>query len=431
MKRWGLWFLGLVAVIVVAAAAFFFLPHRLDAVASPGPAAGPDLIARGEYVAQAADCAACHSVPGGKPFAGGLPFTLGFGTIYAPNITPDKETGIGTWSDAEFVRAMRHGVGKAGEDLYPAFPYAAYALMSDEDILAVKAYLSSLTPVRAQAPANDLKFPFNQRYLMRAWKLLFLPGERMTPDPSHPPEWNRGAYLVEALGHCGECHTPRNALFALDQERKFAGAEAAGWKAYNISSDKQTGIGDWTDRQLTDYLSKGHAEGRGSASGSMAEVVDHSLRHLTPEDIRAMVAYLRTVPPQTSDLAAAINPNPPAAKAPSPYAPPPDENTRETVGLKLFQGACASCHGWNGEGLQHSHAGLAGSQSVNDPKGTNALNVILHGARMDTPDGEVFMPGFAAGYTDVEIAAVTNYVLGHFGGKQAAVSPADVAAARR
>ncbi|CAO3426817.1 c-type cytochrome [Azospirillum endophyticum] len=430
MKRLALWVLALVALLVVAAGAFFFLPHRLEEVAVLRTT-GPELVAHGEYIAQAADCAACHSTPGGKPYAGGLPFTLAFGTIYAPNITPDRETGIGDWSDAEFVRAMRHGVGKDGEDLYPAFPYTAYTQMSDQDILAVKAYLASLPPVKAQTPANRLGFPYDQRYLVRAWKLLFMPDGPMQPDPSHPPDWNRGAYLVEALGHCGECHTPRNRLFALDRDRKFVGAEAAGWKAYNITADKQTGIGNWTDRELADYLSTGHAEGRGSASGSMAEVVDYSLRHLTPEDIKAMIAYLRTIPPQTSDLAAAINPHPPAAKAPSPYAPPSDESGKDTVGLRVFQGACASCHGWNGEGLQHSHAALAGSQSVNDPAGTNALKVILHGTRLETREGEVFMPGFAAGYDDVEIAAVTNYVLGHFGGKQAAVTPADVAAARR
>lgn len=431
-KRWGLGLLGLAAVTGIGAAAFFFWPHGLPAEPQvAGLPSGPELVRRGEYVTRAADCAACHTMPGGKPFAGGLPFTLAFGTIYAPNITPDRETGIGGWSNAEFLRAMRHGVGKEGEDLYPAFPYASYALMSDGDILAVKAYLDSQPPVRARTPANELGFPFNQRYLMRAWKLLFLPGDRLQPDPARPAEWNRGAYLVEALGHCGECHTPRNALFALDKDRKFAGAEAAGWKAYNITPDRETGIGGWTDAQIAGYLSTGHAEGRGAASGSMAEVVDNSLRHLTQEDIRAMVAYLRSVPPQKSTLAPPVEMQPPAVKSPSPYAPPPDESGRETLGLRVFQGACASCHGWNGEGLQHPHAGLLGSQSVNDPDGTNLLRVILHGTRLTGPQGPVFMPGFARAYSDTEIAAVGNYVLGHFGAKTGAITPAQVAEARK
>ena len=278
MRRWGLALLAVLVVLGLGAAAFFFWPARLD----PAPAqanlpAGQALLARGEYVARATDCVACHTLGSSKPYAGGLPFHLPFGTIYAPNITPDKETGIGTWTDAEFIRAMRHGVGKDGEDLYPAFPYTSYAQMSTEDILALKAYLFSQPAVRSETPANTLQFPYNQRYLMRAWKLLFMPHGEYRTDPQQSPEWNRGAYLVEAMGHCGECHTPRNFMFGLDNGKKFAGAVTAGWKAYNLTSHKEAGIGNWTDEQLFDYLSKGHAGGRGAASGSMAEAVEHSL----------------------------------------------------------------------------------------------------------------------------------------------------------
>ncbi|TDK35573.1 c-type cytochrome [Rhizobium deserti] len=422
---------ALVLVAVLAAAAFFFLPAGLDEVtASSNQPKGQELIERGRYLATAGDCIACHSVAGGGAYAGGLAFKLPFGTIYSSNITPDKETGIGDWSDAEFVRAMRHGVGKNGEDLYPAFPYTSYALMSTDDMLAVKAYLFSLPAVRAQTAENSLSFPYNQRYLMRAWKLLFLPKETYQAEAKQSEEWNRGAYLVEALGHCGECHTPRNLMYGLDSGKKFAGAVTQGWKAYNITSDKDGGIGNWSVEELTSYLHTGHAEGRGAATGSMAEAIDLSLRHLTEQDIRSMAVYLKTIPPQPTDAAAKVDPNPPLMAASQAYAPAAQETADRSLGLTIFESACASCHAWNGEGQQSPYAALRGSQTVNDPDGTNLVQVILQGSHMTTPQGSAFMPAFADAYSDVEIAALSNYVLGHFGNKKASVTPEDVAAAR-
>lgn len=317
MRRWASVLLALTVVGVVAAGAFFFWPAPLPDVsqARARVAAGPETIKRGEYLARAADCAACHTVASGKSYAGGLAFPLPMGTIYATNITPDKEFGIGNWSDAEFVRAMHHGVRKDGADLYPAFPYASYALMSTEDALAIKDYLFSQEPVHARPPADDLIFPFNQRFFVRAWKLLFVPDGTLQPDKSKSPDFNRGAYLVEALGHCGECHTPRNLLFGLDNGKKFSGAMAGRWKAYNISSDKEEGIGAWSDEQIADYLAKGHAQNHGAASGSMAEVVEFSLRYLTPQDIRAIVAYLRTIPPQNTNSEGVVDLDPASVKA--------------------------------------------------------------------------------------------------------------------
>lgn len=433
MRRLGLFLAAFVAVAAIGAAAFFFWPASLPDVreARARLPQGEATIRRGEYIARAADCVACHTLGSGAPYAGGLPFHLPFGTIYATNITPDRETGIGGWSDAEFVRAVRHGVSRDGRNLYPAFPYTAYALMSDEDALALKDYLFTQAPVRAETPAADLSFPFNQRYLMRGWNLLFKPSGPLQPDPQRSPEWNRGALLVEGLGHCGECHTPRNLLFARDEGRKFAGAVTAGWKAYNLTSDREVGIGAWSDQQIADYLSKGHAEGRGAASGSMAEAVEHSLRYLTPEDIRAMVAYLRTIPPQRGEGDFTVNLDPPAVRASTAFGPPPEQAREGSLGLTLFQGACASCHAWNGEGLQHPHAALLGSQTVNDPSGTNLLQVLIHGSHMRTNEGEVFMPAFGHAYTDPELAALANYVIGHFGGRRSAITPSDVAAARR
>ena len=209
----------------------------------------------------------CHTTQGGKEYAGGLGFKLPFGTLYSTNITPDKETGIGNYSDQDFLNAVHRGIRRDGARLYPAMPYTSYTYISDADALAIKAYLFSLPPVRATAPANTLAFPFNQRWAMVFWSALFNPDTRFEPDTSKSPEWNRGAYLAEALAHCGECHTPRNLAFALNNRKKFAGAVTAGWRAFNISSDKTTGVGGWRDDDLVSYLSTGHAAGHGTASG--------------------------------------------------------------------------------------------------------------------------------------------------------------------
>ena len=429
--RYGL--AGIVAVAAIAGAAFFFWPAGLEdvsAVRAHVPS-GPASVRRGEYLARAADCAACHTIGNSAPYSGGLAFNLPMGTIYATNITPDKATGIGDWNDAEFVRALRHGVGRGGKDLYPAFPYTSYALMSTEDALAIKDYLFTVPPARFTPPAARLSFPFNQRYLMRAWKLLFMPGGPYKPDPQQSADWNRGAYLVEGLGHCGECHTPRNRLFALDKNQAFAGAVTAGWKAYNLTSDKVAGIGAWSDSQIADYLTNGHADGRGSASGSMAEAVSYSLRFMSADDVHAMVVFLRSIPAKRQSGDVAVDLDPPLVKASTALQPAAEEVAAGSMGLKLFQGACASCHGWNGDGLQHAHAALVGSQTVNDVTGTNLMQVILRGSRMQTNDGEVFMPAFGEAYSDTEIAALTNYVIGHFGAKQSSITPANVAAARK
>jgi mono/diheme cytochrome c family protein len=385
-----------------------------------------DPLARGRYLTQAADCQACHTAEGGEPFAGGRPFKLPFGTLYAPNITSDKETGIGEYTDAEFLKALHQGVGRGGKKLYPAFPYASYTYLTDEDALAIKAYLFSLTPVKAATPENDMKFPFNQRWLMTFWAALFNPNQRFRPMPDRGDEWNRGAYLVEALGHCGECHTPRNPLQALDNERKFAGATAQGWKAFNITPDPGAGVGHWSDEELTSYLATGHAEGKGTATGPMGEAVDMSLRHLAESDIKSMVAYLRTVPPRnSSDL-----PDTLAGAAPPSHKQGQAQNV-DPLGKQVFEGACVSCHTWTGSGAITSYATITGSRAVNDPSAINVAQVVLAGARRDSPDGQLFMPAFGGSYSDTEIAAVANYVTARFGVKSAKLSPDAVAKMRR
>jgi mono/diheme cytochrome c family protein len=285
-----------------------------DPTGVPASIAKASLVERGAYLARAADCVACHTSGGGKEYAGGLAIRLPFGTLYSTNITPDRETGIGNYSDQDFLNALHRGIRRDGVRLYPAMPYTSYSYVTDADALAIKAYLFSLPPVHAKTPENTLTFPYNQRWAMIFWSALFNPDTRFAPDSDRSPEWNRGAYLAEALAHCGECHTPRNLAFALDNRKKFAGALTAGWRAFNISSDKATGIGGWGDEDLADYLAIGHADGHGTASGPMGEAVDHSFSQLAPEDIRAVVAYLRTVPAMVSpDLPATLAPPAPAS----------------------------------------------------------------------------------------------------------------------
>jgi mono/diheme cytochrome c family protein len=386
-----------------------------------------DLVKRGEYLVRAGDCAACHTAPGGQPYAGGYAFRLPFGAIYSSNITPDKETGIGTWSDADFLRALHDGIGKNGENLYPAFPYTSYTLLADRDVSAIKAYLFSLQPVRYRPPANSLAFPYNQRFLLRFWNVLFNPGRRFQPNSDRPPEWNRGAYLAEALGHCGDCHTPRNLMFAPSPSQKFAGALVQGWKAYNITPDREWGVGIWSDAELARYLADGHAPGRSSAAGPMAEAVDNSLRFLTPGDIQAMVAYIKSVP----SIADGSNPAVRTPRGPPHVAPMTVSANAPSLGLRVFEGACASCHGFDGSGTIWAHADLAGNRTVNDPSATNLVQVVIQGASLHAPHGQVFMPAFGEGYSDAEIAAVANFVTGRFGTAASQLRAAGVAKIRQ
>jgi mono/diheme cytochrome c family protein len=386
----------------------------------PASLAQANIVARGEYLAKAADCMVCHTTEGGKEYAGGLGFKLPFGTLYSTNITPDKETGIGNYSDQDFLNAVHRGVRRDGARLYPAMPYTSYTYISDDDALAIKAYLFSLAPVHAPAPANTLAFPFNQRWGMIFWSALFNPDTRFTPDTSKSPEWNRGAYLSEALAHCGECHTPRNLAFALNNRQKFAGALTAGWRAFNITSDKETGVGGWRDDDLIAYLSIGHAAGHGSASGPMGEAVDHSFSQFAPEDIRAVVAYLRSVPPMTStDL--------PATTAPPAPASHKDGPTADARGKMVFEGACVSCHGWTGESSVSPFATLTGAWAVNDPTATNVAQIVLSGTTRHNPPDALSMPAFGNAYSDDEIAAVANYVTARFGSKGSKLTAKDVA----
>lgn len=392
----------------------------------PASLANESLVKRGEYLAHAADCFACHTARGGQAYAGGFAFNLpGIGTIYSTNITPDKETGIGDYTDQEFLNALHKGVRRDGQYLYPAMSYTSYTYMTDADALAIKAYLFSLPAVHAPAKANKLAWPYNNRGLMGIWDAFYAADQRFRPNPSQSPEWNRGAYLAEAMGHCGECHTPRNLAYAMNNRRKYAGALTAGWRAYNISSDAKSGLGSWSDNDLSTYLSTGHAEGHGGAAGPMGEATDDSLTYLTPSDIQALVVYLRSIPAQETDLPRVVDKPAPAAYNEGVAA---DVDPR---GAMIFAGACASCHDWTGVSPLSKYATLTGVRAVNDPSATNVAQAIIHGVNRDTAQGHIFMPAFGSAYSDDEIAAVANYVTARFGAKGAHLSDKDIASLRK
>jgi mono/diheme cytochrome c family protein len=429
--------LAAVCVVLLLAIGFFYVVgNRSDSSAGNAPplSGAPsqtDQLTRGEYLAKAADCVACHTDPAtGRQYAGGFAFRLPFGTIYSSNITPDPETGIGKYSDDEFVRAVREGIRRDGAHLYPAFPYTSYTELSRADVLAIKAYLFSLPPVKAPARANDLGFPFNQRWAMGFWNAAFFKNHRFEADPSKPAQWNSGAYLATALGHCGECHTPRNIGFGLSNGDALAGQELQGWWAYNITSDPAHGIGAWSDADLHAYISTGHAPGRASASGPMGEAVYHSLQYLKSEDVDALVAFLRDVPARTGKHPIDINPEPAPALAADKSGPGAATPLDASLGGTLFAGACASCHQWNGDGRQDNYAALRGTRGVNDASGANVVRTILEGAHYTVSDHQVFMPAFGEGYTNTEVAALANYVISQFGGKEGTVTP-DAVAHRR
>ncbi len=383
---------------------------------------GADALTRGRYLSEAADCEACHTVPGDTPFAGGRPFPTPFGTLYSPNITRDMQTGIGSWGDADFLKAMHEGVNARGEALYPAFPYAAYTLLTDEDVLAIKAYLFSLPAVQRASLPHALHFPFNRRELMVIWSAFYNPGERYRPVVGKSAQWNRGAYLVEALAHCGDCHTPRNLLQALDHRRKFAGGTAEGWQAYNLTSDAASGIGAWSTEDLTDYLRTGRSLSHGAAFGPMAEAVHLSLQKLAPGDLAAIVEYIRSVPPIFSrDL-----PAPKLERAPDHATSSLDADRRYPEGRTLFASLCAGCHAWAGANDYVPQATLTGTRSVNDPAAGNVALALLHGAApLPSDEGKVAMPSFGA-WSDAQIADLSNYVIARFGAAPSAITPEEV-----
>ncbi|QIL83502.1 cytochrome c [Diaphorobacter sp. HDW4A] len=403
------------------------------------------LIERGRMVALAGDCAGCHTMPGGKPFAGNYVMQSPLGAIVSTNITPSKQHGIGDYSEADLARALREGKRKDGARLYPAMPYDSYTLMTDEDMHALHAYLQHGVPaVEQSAQVTQLPFPFNLRMSMLAWNALFLDAKRFTPDPKQSPEWNRGAYLTEALEHCAACHTPRNTLMAADKSRAFAGSQLGPWYAPNITSDPISGIGAWSVDELVQYLRTGRAEGKGQAAGGMAEAVENSLQFLPEADLRAMAVYLKTLPPirdtEDANLSTAAHAHGTAySDEPSLRGSRPQDSVEAvTSGRALFSAYCASCHQASGSGTpDQAYPSLFHNTATGLGRPDNLIAAMLFGVQRNAGGKEVLMPRFdeksyVDPLTNEQIAAIANHVLQHYGpATTGTVSAADVQHARQ
>ena len=416
-------------------------PDRPAAPASTS--AKPDArLERGRYLAIAADCMACHTAAGGKPYAGGYAIDSPLGTIYATNITPSKKGGIGHYSEADFARALRDGVRADGSHLYPAMPYTSYAMLTDADVGDLYDYfMQAVQPVDEPARQTALPFPFNVRLSMLGWNTLFLDNKRFVPDPAKSAQINRGAYLAEGLAHCSACHTPRNALMAEIGSQTLAGASLGSWHAPNITSDKVSGIGAWTDAEIAAYLKTGHVEGKGQAAGGMAEAIQNSLQFLRDDDVAAIVAYLRTVPavrvPGQTKAAFSYGSAASEEAALRGMASSTEHHSLNS-GAVLFSGYCASCHSASGAGSTgQAYPALFHNTATGGNTPANLVSAMLFGVerKIEGEEHEAFMPRFdqrsyVQPLTDEQIAAIANYVLKQYGNPDVSVTPAYVAQAR-
>ena len=390
---------ALVALAVVAGAAFAAIAWRpeLAPVAAPTRAAfAPQDIEKGAALAAMGNCDVCHTVPGGKFYAGGRALPTPFGTVYATNITPDPSTGIGRWSEEAFRRALRSGIARDGHHLYPVFPYDHFIDVNDEDARALYAFLMTRAPVEQAAHPNDLPFPLNWRPVLAVWKALYLHHDGFKPEAAQSADWNRGGYLVEGLAHCGACHTPRNAQGAERRNQKFAGGSSEGWDAPALNQASPAPI-PWTREQLFAYLRRGVDDVHGAPAGPMAPVA-HNLARVPDTDVRAIATYVASMASAPAPAAADNSPAAPTTVAPA---------TEPGSAAVIFAGACAGCH----SGLPGASAvDLARSTAINAPDPRNAIRVVLDG--ITPPPGErgPLMPPFAGAFTDQQIADVLSYV---------------------
>lgn len=376
----------------------------------------PELIAYGKALVEAGDCAGCHTADPAKPFAGGKRIDTPFGAIYTPNLTPDRDTGIGAWADADFTRALRYGIAPDGANYYPAFPYPYFTKMTKDDTLAIRAYLGSLAPVVNRNKPPELRWPFGYRGLMRIWNALYFKPGLFEPDQSQSPAWNRGGYLVTGLGHCGACHTPKNYFGADKQAQALSGNEVGGWYAPRLDGAARTGLKSWSEADIAEYLQSGR-NARSHAGGPMAEVVVNSTAKMSDADVRAIALYLKSLPPARRET----------------IVTPPEE-AEMTAGQVVYAKLCVACHEADGSGAPRIYPPLPGNALLQSVNPASTLRIILDGAHtVTTPrapnSGE--MPGYAKQLSDDEIAAVTNYIRNSWGNAAPLVTPAQVAKARK
>jgi mono/diheme cytochrome c family protein len=375
-----------------------------------------DAIARGKALTTAADCASCHTADPARPFAGGKAIETPFGAIYSPNLTPDRETGLGAWSDEDFYRALHNGVDPDGSRYYPAFPYPHFTKMIRGDVLAVRAYLATLTPFRNTPPPPELHWPLNYRVVMRAWNFLFFRPGLFEPNQQKSPEWNRGGYLVEGAAHCGACHTPKNLFGAERRGRAYGGGRVQGWFAPRLDSAERSGLKSWSIDDIVEYLQSGR-NGRSHAGGPMAEVVVNSTSQMSDADVHAIAVYLKDMP---------------AAAAERAVTPPPQAEL--AAGAAIYAHACIACHEADGSGAPRIYPPLPGNANLQATDPSSTLRIILDGAQtVTTPraPNTGSMPAYAKQLSDQQIADVTNYMRNSWGNVASPVTAAQVRKARR
>lgn len=422
---------GLVATGVLLTGLVWWLnqrgEERLVIASGASTVSSPALIERGAYLARVGNCMGCHTEPGGAAYAGGRGIPTPFGTVYAPNLTPDVASGLGAWREAEFWRAMHNGRGRDGRLLYPAFPYPNYTRVRRDDADAIFAFLKSVPAVAHVNRAHDLSFPFDRQAALAVWRALYFrvdePASIAMADTGHDAEWARGAYLVEGLGHCNACHASRNALGATSSTLDLAGGliPVQNWYAPSLTSPLEAGVADWDTQQIVDLLQSG-VSARGAVLGPMSEVIAGSTQYLSSDDARAMARYLKALP-QTMSSA----PNATTAIIPSsaPATAEPD-----SAGARLYAKRCADCHGDAGEGVAGIYPALAGNRAVSMRTPVNLVHVVLEGgfppatARNPRPFG---MPPFATELSDEEVANLLTYIRSSWGHRSEAVSALDVA----
>ena len=356
------------------------------------------VIERGKYLSRAGDCVSCHTAKGGARLAGGRRIDTPFGYMLSPNITPDRDTGIGRWSRGDFYRALHDGVNKNGKDMYPTMPYDFYTKLTRADVDAIYAYLRTVKPVHKAVDVNHLHFPFNVRLTMGLWRELYFDEGTYRPDPAKSAAWNRGAYLVEGPGHCSDCHSPRNLLGGIEKDRDFTGAAIDGWFAVDLTADITTGLGSWSVDDIAGYLKTGAIRGKGTALGPMVAVIRNSTSHLTDADRRAMAEYLKSIPPTSRLRTGRIAPDPTKLR-----------------GARLYTDYCSGCHQSRGRGIPGMFPALAGNPNVLAAEPNNILEVVEHG--IPARAGYGAMPGFQSQLTDQQIAEIANYLRTSWGNR--------------
>jgi mono/diheme cytochrome c family protein len=380
----------------------------------------PVLIARGEYLVTVGDCAGCHTAQGGAAFAGGRSLATPFGNIPVPNITPDRDTGLGSWSFEDFWQALHDGKGRHGELLYPAFSYTSYTKVTDDDALAMFAYLQSLSPVHQTPRPLTLDFPYSLRNSLAAWRALYFKKGEFKPDPGQSAQWNRGAYLVQGLGHCNECHAARDSLGGTPLNEHLTGGQIPqqNWYAPDLSTRQNGGLQGWSKQDIIDLLKTGQSA-KGVAFGPMADVVVTSTQHMTDDDLRAMAIYLGSLPPRAQPLE---------------EKPPFNAGAIVQQGEKVYAQRCADCHGRDGNGVAGIYPALKGNSSVTEPSGINATRAVLLGgfAPLTTANRRPYsMPSFAQQLSDADVAAVVSYIRHAWNNNTAVVQERDVSKYRQ